>query len=199
MRIAPLARWLARTSPATHRALRRPWRAIRPYLPIDDAYWRERQAFNYYADVVRLSRQYVPDGGSVIDVGAGATHVLGRLDWFADRVALDLKMARRQRGIERVRGDFLAYRADRSFDLVLCLQVLEHLNDPTTFARKLFATGRTVIISVPYRWPAGLYPPHVQDPVDEDSLAAWTGRTPTETQVALDGLQRLIAVYSANR
>ena len=31
-------------------------------------------------------------------------------------------------------------------------------------SRALLSLGRTTIISVPYRWPAGQYPPHVQDP-----------------------------------
>lgn len=195
MRIDRLAGWLARVSPAAHRTLQRPWRALRPYLPVDDAYWAERKQFNYYSEVVRLARQYVPEGGSVIDVGAGVTHLLRRLDWFEHRVALDRTASGRQRGVEHVHADFFSYEPGRSFDLVLNLQVLEHLDQPAVFARKLFDTGRVVIISVPYKWPAGYYPPHVQDPVDAEKLAAWTGRTPTETLVVRDGDERLIAVY----
>ena len=78
---------------------------------------------------------------------------------------------------------------------MLCLQVLEHLEDPETFARKLFESGRSVIVSVPYRWPAGLRPGHVQDPVDEAKLIGWTGRTPVETCVVRNGRDRLIAVF----
>ncbi len=197
MLIHRLAGWLAIASPAGYRALRRPWQIVRPYLPIDDAYWSERKQFNYYAEVVRLSRLYVPNGGSVIDVGAGYAHLLRRFDWFTHRVALDPNTIRRQRGIERLCIDFFEYRPETPFDLVLCLQVLEHLDDPTRFAQKLFATGQTVIISVPYRWPAGFYQPHVQDPVDEEKLASWTGRTPTATLKVRDGRERLIAVYGA--
>jgi 2-polyprenyl-3-methyl-5-hydroxy-6-metoxy-1,4-benzoquinol methylase len=82
----------------------------------------------------------------------------------------------RQRGIERVSADFLAYRPPLRFDLVLCLQVLEHLQDPETFARKLLDSGRIVIMSVPYQWPAGRNPRHLQDPVSEAKLIGWAGR-----------------------
>ena len=196
MRVDRVSKWLARFSPTAHRAIRRPWCLIGPYLPVEDGYWLERRDFNYYAEVVRLSRTYVPDGGSVIDVGGGAAQLLQRLDGFEHRVALEPGRMRRQTGIEQVQGNFFAYQAARVFDLVLNLQGIEHLHAPAVFARKLFDTGRIVIISVPYRWPAGAHRPHVQDPVDEEKLASWTGRTPTETLVVRDKPERLISVYA---
>jgi SAM-dependent methyltransferase len=160
-----------------------------------DRYWAERQNFNYFNEVVRLCRAYEPDGARVIDVGSGPTQLLRRLDWFGHRVALDRQFVPWRWRIKTIRADFLEYQPKHRFDLVLCLQVLEHLADPAPFARKLLATGRTVIITVPYKWPSGLYPPHVQDPVDEAKLQGWTGRTPSETRVVHDSRARLIAVY----
>ena len=163
---------------------------------MEEQYWTQRKHFNYYVEVVRLCRAYEPGGGHVIDVGAGPTHLLHRLDWFAHRVALDRFYFPARRGIDVVQADFLVYQPDRRFDLVLCLQVLEHLEDPARFARRLFAMGRTVIITVPYRWAAGLYSPHVQDPVDEAKLRSWTERAPLETRIVADhSRERLIAVY----
>lgn len=81
------------------------------------------------------------------------------------------------------------------FDLVLCLQVLEHLQDPETFARKLLDSGRIVIVSVPYQWPAGRNPRHLQDPVSEAKLIGWAGRAPVETRLVRNGVDRLIAVF----
>ena len=61
--------------------------------------------------------------------------------------------------------------------------------------RKLLLTGRLVIISVPYLWPAGLHAAPVQDPVDEAKLVTWAGQAPVETRVVRNGRARLIAVF----
>ena len=99
-------------------------------------------------------------------------------------------------GVETVVADFNDFEPRRRFDLVLCLQVLEHLDRPRPFARKLLGAGRTTIISVPHEWPGWVTEEHVHDPVDESKLRAWTGRDPTETAIVEDlGMERLIAVY----
>ena len=158
-------------------------------------YWSNRRDFNYYREVLRLARVHAPEGRTALDVGARDTAVLRSLDWFTHRVALDIQPYPARRGIERVVADFRTYRVPRSFDLVLCLQVLEHLEEPEAFTRKLLESGRTVIVSVPYRWPEGTGPGHVQDPVDEVKLVGWAGRTPVETCIVRDELDRLIAVF----
>jgi hypothetical protein len=158
--------------------------------------WDVRRHYEYYKVAYRLARVFVPSGGSVIDVGAFETDLLQKLDWFDRRVAIDRHDIMERRGIETITGDFMEYRPDFTFDLVICLQVLEHLPKPGPFARKLLATGRTVIISVPYKWPRGLYEDHVQDPVDEAKLASWTRRTPDTSEIVEDdGRERLVACY----
>ena len=195
MRIDKFSKWLKGAAPVLHRALRGPWQYIQPYVPVENTYWAERKDFRYYEEVVRFARHHVPQGGRVIDVGAGATKLLERMKWFDERVRLDQSEIPSRRGIEQIHLDFFEYRPLHDFDLVLCLQVLEHLDDPGAFAQKLFAIGRNVIISVPYKWPKGAHPPHVQDPVDEAKLEAWTGRKPAEMCIVHDGADRLIAVY----
>jgi hypothetical protein len=168
-------------------------RVLRPFR--GTGYWQRRKHFNYYKEVVRLAEQHAPAGGRAIDVGAYESDVLGRLTWFEHRVALDLYPIPRRVGIVNLQTDFMEYEPDQYFDLVLCLQVLEHLEEPEAFTRKLLNTGRIVIISVPYNWPSGRCENHLQDPVDEAKLELWTGRKAMETRVALDGTERLIAVY----
>jgi Methyltransferase domain len=195
MRVERIARWIAHTSPSLHRLVLPPWRQLKRWLPLADPAAAERLGMKYYDEVARLAQTYVPHGGQVVDVGAGATDMLRRLPWFARRVALDRSYAPRYRGVETVLTDFLQYEPDGLFDLVLCLEVLEHLEDPAPFAQKLLRTGYTAIISVPYKWPKGACVTHVQDPVDEALLEQWTGRQPTETRIVVDGRARLIAVY----
>lgn len=158
-------------------------------------YWRTRKRSAYYQEVVRLAQLHGKPGGSVLDVGAHETKVLSCLTGFSRRVALDRGVISKQRGVETVRANFLKWEPTERFDLVLCLQVLEHVPDATTFAQRLFAAGRTVILSVPYRWPRGKCKEHVHDPVDEDKLRDWTGRDPTFSVVITDKSARLIAVY----
>jgi len=181
-------------SPRVAAVARPAWRKVSVTLGLDD-YWAHRRHFLYYQEVLRLARVHVPEGHTVLDVGANDTKVLRQLDWFQRRVALDINPIPAQRGIERVQTDFLAYRPDAPFDLVICLQVLEHLHDPATFARRLVDMGRTVIVSVPHEWPAGLRPSHVQDPVSEAMLLGWMGRPAVETMIVRNGRDRLIAVF----
>ena len=61
--------------------------------------------------------------------------------------------------------------------------MLEHIPEPTPFARTLFDCVPVVIVSVPYRWPAGSCDVHVHDPVDERTLGEWIGREPVECEI----------------
>jgi hypothetical protein len=193
--IKPVADALELRAPRLYRAARRPWRVLVRRLSLS-GYWETRRHMNYYREAVRLAREHVSGGDRVLDVGSEETRLLGELDGFERRVALDIRPFPPQPGVERVVADFLEYRPDGPFDLVLCLQVLEHVDAPGPFARKLLATGRVVIISVPYRWPKGLEEDHIHDPIDEAKLRSWTGADPVEVCLVTDrSRQRLIAVY----
>ncbi len=203
MIVSSVAVWLRHHFPLAYRVARPPWRAVKRLLaklgyrdaPSKASYWEGRRDYKYYREVLRLARAHASSGGQVIDVGANETEVLQHLDWFGRRVALDRRHVTPKPGIETIVMDFMAYQPESEFDLVLCLQVLEHLREPDRFARRLLETGRTIIISVPYRWPAGTSRWHVQDPVDEAKLETWTQRKPVEVSIIADEKERLIAVY----
>ena len=159
-------------------------------------YWRERRHMRYYTQVLDCARRHAPGGGSVLDVGGRDCDYIAWFDWFQRQVVLDLKPPPPRSGVETIAGDFLAWQADATFDLVLCLQGLEHLADPVPFCRKLLASGRVVIVSVPYCWPRGLCRYHLQDPVDEAKLLGWAGRPARELAISVDGRRAsLIAVF----
>jgi len=159
-------------------------------------YWQKRRTWRYYGEVIRLARRLAPQAQTVLDVGPNGTPLVCELDWIPAKTAVDL--ARHQiPGVTCVQQDFLAYRPERPFDLVLCLQVLEHIGPAAQFAQKLLATGRLVIVSVPYRWKAGSCRHHVQDPVDEDKLVGWMKRPFLEHAIIRDSArERLIAVFA---
>lgn len=174
-------------------------RTLRRLLGRDklNPYWESRKAFRYYAEVIRMARTYAKHANSVLDVGPHDTPFVAELTWIRQKTAIDLYHLPQIKGVHGLRGDFLQFEPATRFDLVLCLQVLEHLDDPTPFARKLLQTGTTVIVSVPYMWPKGFCEWHVQDPVNETKILTWMGREWLEHSIVEDGdgLRRLVAVY----
>jgi len=161
-------------------------------------YWHRRQDFLYYQVVRILATKLAEGSDSILDVGS---HGSPYLEWFADvphRTSLDLVEPYRADGIDSVVSDFLTWEPDRRYDLVLCLQVLEHVRDARSFARKLLASGRIVVVSVPYRWPAGKSKNHVQDPVTMAKLLDWFGRKPDHTHLVVEpstSKERLVCVF----
>ena len=155
-------------------------------------YWNQRKDLPYYKRVLELAKKYVPDGYSVIDVGSHDCRYIEWFDWFKRRTVLDILEHKVEiPGMEYVQTDFMKYRIT-GFDLVLCLQVLEHIPDAEKFAKKLLETGNTVIASVPYKWDPKIEPEHVHDPVDEEKLLAWFGKPWVEADIVN---HRLIAVF----
>ena len=175
-------------------------RALRSLPGREAAYWARRQHMQYYREVIRLARAHAPHAKTVLDVGAHDTPVVTQLDWSPSRTAIDFEVKPELPGVAGIKGDFLAFEPERPYDLVLCLQVLEHLDDPHRFAQRLFDTGRVVIVSVPYQWPAGFCLEHPQDPIDESKLLSWTGQAPLEQVIVTDNrLARLISVFQGRR
>lgn len=159
-------------------------------------YWELRKELKYYRVAARLAKQFAPNAKSAIDVGAANTQFLDLLDWIPQKTALDRNFKPQARTAEPVRADFMRFRPRQYYDLVFCLQVLEHLRRPERFAQKLLHTGAIVIISVPYNWKKGLCNGHIQDPVDDAKLLRWVNKPWIEKRNVTDaGARRSIAVF----
>jgi SAM-dependent methyltransferase len=156
-----------------------------------DDYWERRKKALYYRISVDLAHKHAPQAKSVLDVGSRNCEYVRWCDWIPRKVAIDIRPFTIP-GVTMVQGDFLEYRPEELFDLVFCMQVLEHLEDPTSFGRRLLEAGKVVVVSVPNRWPRGSEKSHVQDPVDEGMLDSWMGLAPIE-RVLED--RRIMAVY----
>lgn len=174
-------------------------RFMRRFLGNKRSYWQKRRHLVYYRKVVRLAKNYAPQAKSILDVGSFHTPYLRRFGWIREKVSLDVKPGN-LKGIRVVQTDFLQWKPDKKYDVVLCLQVLEHLENPSRFAQKLLRCGRLVIISVPYRWTSNTYYRHIHDPIDEAKLQNWLGRSWNEAVIATEknGVQRLIVVLEKN-
>lgn len=164
-------------------------------------YWRRRSNLLYYQVVRILASGLAEDAESVLDVGSSACPYL---DWFPSipiKTSLDLRKPYVAEGVQSVTGDFLDWELDRKYDLVLCLQVLEHVPDAQSFARKLLAAGKIVLVSVPFRWPPNANQHHVHDPVTLEKVVSWFGRKPNFSDVVrepIDGYERLVCVFDKN-
>jgi hypothetical protein len=162
-------------------------------------YGEDRDGFHYLATAVKFVRE-LSGGPRLLEVGGGVQRgcrYLERLAQF-DRTVVenDDDKGIRLPGVRCCFGRFENWPADGPYDVVLCLQVLEHVADPAAFASKLFACARVVVLSVPYLWPAGKCREHVHDPINQAKLKAWVGREPDHFSIVRDRkYERLVAVY----
>lgn len=163
-------------------------------------YWAARSSLHYYRRVFELLEKMGPRG-SLLDVGSWDTPVATWGD-FRRRYTCDLVAQPPLAGVVSHVGDFLDWRPPELMDAVTCLQVLEHLPNGIAqrFGRKLLETGQTVIVSVPYLWPPGAEPDHVQDPIDLAKLERIMGERARFSSVIPDGPQcnrpRLVAIWT---
>ena len=147
------------------------------------AYWQGRTDLMYYKYFFALMRCVAKDAVSLIDVGTGNSGYLEWLDWIPQKDSVDIRVPYESENVRGIKGDIHKLPLMR-YDVCTCLQVLEHIPDPRTFAARLLELGSLVIISVPYNWPANKTKGHIHDPVDEVKIESWFGRKPNYNFVA---------------
>jgi hypothetical protein len=79
------------------------------------------------------------------------------------------------KGLKLIQANFYDFFPETKYDLVLCNQVLEHVDDPRKFAKKLLSIGEVVIASVPYLWPDDIFG-HKHNYIDSETLIDWFKR-----------------------
>ena len=158
---------------------------------------------------------------SVLEIGCASNAFVGRMTWMAKKTCVapyhagyanadgrngsGTIGAASDDGVEYVGADFATWRVERAYDFCVCMQVLEHVDDPTKFFRKMLdprVCRRAVLVSVPYKWgDCGEKCSHRWHGIDEDVVGAWSGvREPAQTTVIREreGTARLIVVYALN-
>ena len=161
-------------------------------------YWERRQQYVYYYVVRQLTEGLGKNAASMLDVGSAATPFL---DWFAhipERASLDLSFPYDGPGVTPITTDFLQWEPGRRFDVVTCLQVLEHVPRADLFAKKLLAVGEIVVVTVPYQWEKGRVRSHIHDPVTREKTRSWFGCKPNYEFVCHEVVRefpRLLQVY----
>ena len=164
------------------------------------SYWASRKDILYYEVVRILTASIGAKAASIIDVGSASCPYLDWFEWIDQKVSLDLNNPYEADGIQAIKHDFLSWEAPLKYDVVLCLQVLEHVPDAERFAKKLLETGKTLIVSVPYNWDETKTDEHIHDPVDKTKMKTWFGRDPNFEYICSEVLapvDRLIQVYDS--
>lgn len=194
---------LAKVKRGLRRRLKRLQRRLRAWkiLPASATvgYWTDRASFHYYS-VVEDWIEEQDAGQWIIDVGSRSTP-MSLKGSFERRTMIDIEpFPQAFEGVEQVNADWMRFPIEQKADLVLCLQVLEHLDDELVepFAKRVIAAGKRSIISVPYRWKETACATHLQDPVDFDKFIGWTGQMPVKYYIeSRDVDQRLIAMFES--
>ncbi len=159
-------------------------------------YWGARKQMIYYQVLYQYVCVIGRDARSLIDVGSASAQYVEWFHWIPARHILDFRIPKKPQGITCIESDFLSYEPQQKFDVVLCLQVLEHVPDCAAFCAKLKSIARRLLVSVPYKW-LGNTPGHIHDPVDEKKLESWMGIRPNNSQIVTEPFResRLIAYY----
>ena len=171
------------------------------------SYWQARREHNrsYYGQATALAQKYAADAGSMIDVGNRGCEYVYEWDWIGDKTVLDISADIQQLddSVHKIQHDFLTWQPDRQYDLVTCMQTLEHIDDPIPFIEKLYRIQKDILlVSLPYLWPADKAPlEHKHDPISLEMIHAWLGEQSLEEVIATErnGTQRWIGVYARRR
>ncbi len=163
-------------------------------------YWNSRKDMLYYKVIADYVKVVGKNAETLIDIGSAQCRYLEWFDWIETKHSLDLRSPYQSEIVKGIKADFFNWEPDLKYDLALCLQVLEHIDDPKPFCRKLLSICNHLIISVPYKWKAGSVPSHVQDPVNRAKLNSWMGCKPDTSQIVHEPFlksfdSRLIAYY----
>jgi SAM-dependent methyltransferase len=167
------------------------------------SYWRNRSDLIYYRYIEYIMRVVGRDATSMVDVGSGNCPYLEWFDWIQDKRSVDIRVPYQSDTVQGIQGDIHELTFDRKFDLCTCFQVLEHVPDAAQFAHRLQELAETIIVSVPYKWPANSTKGHVHDPVTYAKLTEWMGREANYKIIAREPFrsqkhERLIAIYASD-
>lgn len=164
------------------------------------SYWnRRKNTHTYYSVVDGLIHALGGPNKHIIDIGCADTPLVTYGD-YRTRTTVDLKERPPLSGVEAYVGDFLEWDTNNiHYDVAICTQVIEHLPSVKLlrFMWKLFRISEHQIISIPYMWPAGKNPGHIQDPVNMRLVMDWAqDREPVYSRLVRDGtMDRMVMLF----
>ncbi|KAL1515562.1 hypothetical protein AB1Y20_002182 [Prymnesium parvum] len=186
-------------------------------------YWRQRRYYLFYKHLLCVVWRYAARASSVLDVGSAVPPFINLLTWITNKTILgprfagnvakggaemySLERIQTKYGVGAIQADFLEWAspdtarpaAAMAADMVLCSEVIEHVDQPQEFVRKLLKTAPVVILSVPYRWKACDHVKchHKVNSITREMIRGWAGRQPDAYDLVKEssGEQRIICVF----
>lgn len=170
-----------------------------------------RAHYDYYDSLYLTSILYAQNASTVLEVGCASDPFVKHLKWIPDKTCVAPYMVSYSKGkhansssssvVRDIQADFLTWQPiTPMYDLVICSQVLEHVEDPTTFLKKLIHTGKTTIVSVPFMWGPCNGCHHLHNHIREDTVLQWAKpHSPIYTAIVQErrgaGTKRLLMVF----
>ena len=166
-------------------------------------YWARRQRYPYYARALAMGRRWCAAPSTVLDVGPSDCEYAFSFLPDAKVTLIDLAPTFEAvpAGARFIHGDFTQVQIP-PHDLVFCLQVLEHVPDPSASAQRLLTAARgALIVSVPLELVHPI-PAMRRAPIDRSVLRAWFGRSRQDEEVVRGEVyrgvrwDRIVQVYA---
>jgi len=123
----------------------------------------------------QLALEWLDNAKNVVDIACGVGYggkILAQpdLDYVGvDKIEPDAKYKKYGRWVSGV--DLNAYEIDSKFDVAVCFETLEHLENPQHLADQLMANARTILVSVPTRPTKHMNEYHLHDFTVDDIVA----------------------------
>lgn len=168
-------------------------------------YWLRRQNFLYYAKIIEICSEILKNNinYSIIDFGCKNTEIIFELK-CNKKFLFDIKNRYRKSQKEKIIKKNITFIEDsiyninysNEFDICLCLQTLEHLENPRLAFDLIYkASKKYIIISLPYKW-IGLEGDFHKD-IDEKVIKKWSRIEPDQSFIikGKHEMPRIINIY----
>jgi SAM-dependent methyltransferase len=168
-------------------------------------YWRKRKEFSYYCKIQDICSEALinNENYSIIDFGCANTELIFNLK-CNKKFLLDKKNCYNkkqktiieEKNIKFLEQSIYDIKFKNEFDICLCLQALEHLENPKKAFELIHqASKKYTIISLPYKWQTGNPKGHRHININEQLIKKWTGIEPDESFIIKDTRVRIINIY----
>lgn len=160
------------------------------------SYYEQRKNLKYYKKIEDIINRM--SGESILDIGC-MDYPIVLSGNFKERYTIDINNRPDIQNVKKIIGEWpkCSNLVPDKIDLILCMQVIEHIKDFAPFVKTIFEVGRTIIISLPWKWPKNACKYHVHDPIDEKKLQLLIPHKYKSLDIVKEksGTQRAIMVY----
>jgi SAM-dependent methyltransferase len=169
-------------------------------------YWEKRKNNLYYRNIKKICSTILQgnENYSIIDYGCHDTELIFDLKcknkFLLDKANYYSEEQRKniaEKNIQFFKQSIYDIDYENKFDICLCLQTLEHLENPQKAFEIIHKSSKKyTIISLPYKWSEFKY--HIHHHIDEHIIKEWTKLEPMISWIVEDNVKRIINIYIKN-